>query len=149
MTEFDRLCEMFENIDPETYLSIIMERSVAVLQDLTVLSGDEAPSIFMDFIIASIAADGRLDENEYILVRPYIEALFNMEVSYEEAVRIFETAGLDKPKGMKDSVDRMVDVIGLFSREVKDDIIIICMMICAIDGVISEDEKDWIKQLID
>ena len=43
----------------------------------------------------------------------------------------------------------MVDLIGLFSEDIKADIIVVCMLICAIDGNISAKEKNWIKQLID
>ena len=42
----------------------------------------------------------------------------------------------------------MVDILGLLSDELKDDIVIICLMICAIDGKVSLKEKKWIKQLI-
>ena len=49
---------------------------------------------------------------------------------------------------MKKRVDEMVDLIGLFSDELKADIIIVIMLICAVDGKISLREKNWIKQLI-
>ena len=42
----------------------------------------------------------------------------------------------------------MVDILGELDDELKDDIVIVCMMICAIDGKISLKEKNWIKQLI-
>ena len=43
----------------------------------------------------------------------------------------------------------MVDVIGCFSDEMKTDIVIVAMLICAVDGKISFKEKNWIKKLID
>ena len=43
----------------------------------------------------------------------------------------------------------MVDLIGFFSEEMKADIIIVIMLICAVDGKISSKEKKWIKALID
>ena len=33
--------------------------------------------------------------------------------------------------------------------DAKEDIITVCLLICAIDGNISAKEKNWIKQLID
>ncbi len=46
-------------------------------------------------------------------------------------------------------MDRMVDVIGLVSPELKDDIVLVCLMVCAVDGKVSAKEKKWIKQLIE
>ena len=45
-------------------------------------------------------------------------------------------------------VDDMVDLIGCFSDEMKADIIVVAMLICAVDGKISQREKNWIKKLI-
>ncbi len=58
-------------------------------------------------------------------------------------------AGFDKPKDYKRTMDRMVDVIGLVSPELKDDIVLVCLMVCAVDGKVSAKEKKWIKQLIE
>ena len=42
----------------------------------------------------------------------------------------------------------MVDILGMVSVELKTDIILVCLMVCAIDGHVSRKEKKWIKQLI-
>ena len=49
---------------------------------------------------------------------------------------------------LKKSVDEMVDVLGLLSDDLKDDIITVCLLICAVDGKVSLRERNWIKQLI-
>ena len=41
-----------------------------------------------------------------------------------------------------------MDLVGSVSPEIKDDIVILTMVICAADGRISGKEKAWIKQLI-
>ena len=51
-------------------------------------------------------------------------------------------------KELKNMVDDMVDLIGCFSDEMKADIILVAMLICAVDGKISLKEKNWIKKLI-
>ena len=51
-------------------------------------------------------------------------------------------------KELKNMVDDMVDLIGCFSDEMKADIILVAMLICAVDGKISQREKNWIKKLI-
>lgn len=52
-------------------------------------------------------------------------------------------------KELKQYIDYIVDIFGLISDELKEDIITVCLLICAIDGNISAKEKNWIKQLID
>lgn len=49
---------------------------------------------------------------------------------------------------MKKVVDEMVDVLGILSDDLKNDIVLVCMLICAVDGKISLKEKSWIKQLL-
>lgn len=36
----------------------------------------------------------------------------------------------------------------MLSEELKENIIIVCLLICAVDGKVSPKEKTWIKQLV-
>ena len=72
---------------------------------------------------------------------------FGDSVNYEDckkAVRLLKPESVELKKAVKE----MVDIFGQLSEELKDDIIIICMLICAVDGKISLKEKLWIKSLI-
>lgn len=62
-------------------------------------------------------------------------------------VKSSQTSEARKPR-IKKAVKEMVDVFGQLSDELKEDIIIICMLICSIDGKISLKEKNWIKKLL-
>ena len=150
MSEFGKLCKAVEQMDPQTYSAVISEKSKNIIGALAAIteSGTDALTIYLNFILCSIAADGKLDEHEYLLIRPAMETLVGHELSYEEAKKLFSSMGLDKPGQYKKVIDMMVDVLGLVSPELKADIIIVCMLICAIDGKISRKEKRWIKQLI-
>lgn len=150
MEHFDALCSVLEEMDPQTYNELIHEKSVGILRALTDITSDgvDGMSIFTDFILCSISADGVLAEEEFILVQDAVEAFLGYEITYEEAKDLFVQAGLDHPDEYKRSVDMMVDVLGLVSKELKDDIILVCLMICAVDGVVSESEREWIAQLI-
>ena len=150
MFEFNKLCRAFEQMDPQTYNAVIAEKSVAIIAALTAITKDgmDGMKIYTNFILCSIAADGKLDEAEYQILKPAFEALAGKEVPYEDAVAIFNEAGLNRPGEYKKVVDEMVDILGMISLDLKRDIIIVCMMICAVDGKISRKEKKWIKQLI-
>ena len=149
MFEFSKMCKEVEQMDPEMYAAIIKEKSAGILAALTAItrSGTDGATIFINFILASVAADGKLDEHEYQLLRPSLENLVGHELSYEEAKQLFSSMGLDKPGQYKKVVDLMVDILGTVSLDLKRDIVIVCMLVCAIDGKISRKEKKWIKQL--
>ena len=83
-----------------------------------------------------------------MILKPAFEKLAGKEVSYEDAVAIFNAAGLDKAKDNRNVVDEMVDILGMISLDLKRDVIIVCLLVCAVDGKISRKEKKWIKQLM-
>ena len=150
MFEFNKLCKVVEEMDPQTYGAVIAQKSVAIIAALTAITKDgmDGMKIYTNFILCSIAADGKLDEAEYQILKPGFEALAGKEVPYEEAVAAFNAAGLNRPGEYKKVVDEMVDILGMISLDLKSDIVLVCMMICAVDGKISRKEKKWIKQLI-
>ena len=151
MTDFDTLCKQLEQMDSEKYAEIFTDISDDVIMELTALTADGKDGItaYMQFVLASVAADGVLSKPEYMLLKPWFDRMTDKDTTYEEAVEIFNGLGLDEPDAYKDIIDTMVDIIGLVSDEIKDDIILLCLLVCAIDGEITEKEKDWIKQLAD
>ena len=72
---------------------------------------------------------------------------FGDELTYEDCAAVFRKLKKDH-RELKKSVDEMADVLGLVSEDLKDDIILVCLAICAIDGKVSPSEKAWIKKLI-
>ncbi len=151
MSTFNDLCKLMESLDPATYNKVMLEKTADVLIGLKGITCDglDALAIYTDFVLCAVAADGKLAEEEFLLVKPVLDLIAEADVSYEEAKAIFKAAGLDKPKEYKAAMDKTVDLLGLVSPQLKDDIILICMLICAVDGKISSKEKRWIKKLIE
>ena len=149
MATFNELCKHLEDLDPETFNAVFNKKSTDVLTGLTALSdGNAAINAYLHFILASVAADGVLSENEFILLKPMFDSMDGADVSYDRAKEIFAEMGLDDPSAYKEVVDTMVDIIGIVSEEMKDDIVMLCLMTCAVDGEVSDKEKEWIKQLV-
>jgi len=149
MREFNKLCKQFEQLDVLSYTAILAEKSIKVLPALREAAGGklDGAAAFATFIMGAIAADGRLSEEEYTLCYPLLYAFFGDSVNYDDcksAARLLRSEGRE----LKKAVNDMVDIFGALSDELKDDIIIICMLICAVDGKISLKEKAWIKELI-
>ena len=149
MSDFDTLCKQLEQMDPTTFSDIFSKKSDDVIKSLVALTADGTDGVtaYLQFILASVAADGVLSKPEFLLLKPMFDKMAEKDVSYEEGVEIFKGLGLDKPEAYKNIIDTMVDIIGLVDEDMKDDIILLCLLVCAIDGEITKEEKDWIKQL--
>ena len=149
MSDFDTLCKQLEQMDSATFADIFSEKSDDVISALVALTADgkDGVTAYLQFILASVAADGVLSKPEYLLLKPMFDRMADKDTTYEEAVEIFNGLGLDKPEAYKDIIDTMVDIIGLVDEDMKDDIVLLCLLVCAIDGEVTKEEKDWIRQL--
>ena len=96
-----------------------------------------------------MAADGVLTEEEFRLVKPVLDRMLETDTDFGEALDYFHETGLDNPDGYKDTMDGIADMLGEVSPKLKDDLVLLCMMVCAVDGEISDEERDWIRQLIE
>ena len=126
-----------------------MDLGAKVKPALNVLADDpaEVNGMLAMFMMASVYADGKLDEAEYEMILPMLKAFFGDSLDYEttkQAVKAFKPEG----KQLMALVDDIVDMIGQLSEDLKDDLIMICLLICAVDGKVTAKEKKYIKQLI-
>ena len=151
MSNFDALCQVLEDMDNDTFNGIVNQKSADVIKALIGITEDSLSgvSVFADFILCAVAADGELTEKEYLFLKPSLDLILQRETTFEDAQRLFYDEGLDKPKDYKRAMDQMIDVIGRVSPELKDDIVLLCLMVCAVDGEVTEEEKDWIRNLIE
>lgn len=149
MSEFDKLCKEFEKIDPATYLAFLAAKSRDVLAGMAAVTGDLASAIesYVDIVLMAVASDGKLSKDEYALIAPGLSAAIGEPISYDDAKKIMNKSKLNS-RDNKAAVDALVDLVGSVSPEIKDDIVILTMIVCAADGKISGKEKAWIKQLI-
>lgn len=149
MKSFNELCKIAEELNPVEYAAVVTEKSLKILPALNNVTGSvgETAGLFASFLMASICADGKLDETEYTLMLPMLKLLFGNEFDYDAAkalARVFRPEGKELKKAVRD----IVGVLGQVDEELKDDIILVCLLICAVDGKITLREKNYIKQLI-
>lgn len=149
MKPFDALCAEFEQLDAANYGALLAQKSLHILPSLIALNDNHVYGVtmFATFIVGAMLADGRVSEEEYLLVEPLLRAFFKDSINYDDVKKSVKQLQRES-KLLKNSVDEMVDLLGTFSQELKNDIVLVCMMICAVDGKISFKEKQWIKQLI-
>lgn len=149
MKSFDELCKAFEAMDALTYTALLAEKSATVLPALALVTGNMASgaATLATFALGAVVADGKLSEEEFAFCRPMFAAFFGENVDFSTCRK---AAALLKPESreLKKCVNDLVDMLGQLSDELKEDVVLICMMLCAIDGKISLKEKRWLKQLV-
>jgi len=149
MKEFNDLCKLFEDLDTETYEELLAEKSARVIPVLSALSVDGASGLelFATFVMGAIASDNKITEEEYMLTYPLIKAFFGESTDYS-LVKEYVKNNRAGNRDLKNGVDQIIDALGTLSEDLKDELVTICLMICAVDGKVSLSEKRWIKQLI-
>lgn len=151
MTDFDEFCSKLEAMDKEQIIDAFNMLSKDVIKALMEVSQDGkfTVDVYIRCVLAAVAADGVLSEPEFEIMKPAFDLLTGKDLDYAGCVEAFNSLGFDDPSKMQESFDAMADIIGLVSPEIKDDLVFMSLMVCAIDGEITEDEKDWIKRLVE
>lgn len=149
MTEFDDLCREAEDIDFETRCAILKGKSQEILPLLSEKSedGESGADILSTFLFSAMAADGRLSSEEYDLLYPLLSSFLGEKINYTDAKKAVGAMRKENREIKKISED-MVGVLAEFSEDLRREIVLVIMMICAADGKISLSEKLWIKKLL-
>lgn len=149
MSEFDSFCDKIANLPLEQKEANINALTKDILPTLRVITEDDKTGIqiYINFLLAAMGADGKLSVEQYNLFKPLFDATAGAPTTYDDALHMFRTAGLDKQANYKDAVDLMVGVVGLASNDLKQSILMLCLMVCALDGSVTQKEKDWLAPL--
>ena len=149
MTEFDDLCREAEDIDFETRCAILKGKSQEILPLLSEKSedGESGADILSTFLFSAMAADGRLSSEEYDLLYPLLSSFLGEKINYTDAKKAVGSMRKENREMKKISED-MVGVLAEFSEDLRREIVLVIMMICAADGKISLSERLWIKKLL-
>ena len=149
MTEFDDLCREAEDIDFETRCAILKGKSQEILPLLSEKSedGESGADILSTFLFSAMAADGRLSSEEYDLLYPLLSSFLGDKINYTDAKKAVGAMRKENREMKKISED-MVGVLAEFSEDLRREIVLVIMMICAADGKISLSDKLWIKKLL-
>lgn len=151
MSNFDSLCDKIAALSYDEKKILLDTYTKKLLPVLAEISEDNqsAIEIYTNFLVCAVAADGKLAEEEFQLLKPMFDSMLEKDSTYDEAKVVFKVAGLDDSAEYKKVVDLMIDLFGLLSDELKYDLINVCLIVCAIDGEVSADEKEWILNLVD
>ena len=144
-----KMCRDIENLssfERKAQISLVM---ADLKEGLTEFFGNEenANTTIFQLLLASIAADGKLTVDEFVFIKPLFDSVSGGECTFDEAKAIFKDLAND-PEKLKNDTDVIVDAIGLIKSELKTKLVLLCLLICGIDGKVSTSEQLWIEQLI-
>ena len=149
MKDFNELCRSVEELSPLEYAAVLGRTSLKIMPAIRAFSEDgrTCAEVLEAFVIASVYADGKLDESEYLLMAPLLKAFFGEDFDFEDAKKLAKE-WRKEGRAVKKEVDYLVDFLGTLSEELKGDIIFACLLMCAVDGKVSLKEKSYIRQLM-
>lgn len=148
MFEFKKTCDAFEKLSFAEKSLIIAEKSVKIITRLYAYAPREVePSrALAGFIIGSAVADGKINEREYLLMYPSLVKIFGNEFDFT-SVKERLSKNVDVKRAVADYTEQMIEILDCVDDGLKDEVIILCLCVTAIDGKISLREKKYIKRL--
>lgn len=149
MFEFTKLCNAFEKMSALERGAVIAEKSVKVIAKLKLLDvpGVDPVETLATFIVGGVAADGKLDEREYLLIYPSLVKAFGEDFDFATVKAEFE-GDKQTHKEIRDYTCDLLTVLSLVDDSIREDVVALCLAVVTVDGKISLKERKYIKKLI-
>lgn len=149
MFEFTKLCKEFERMSALERGAVIAEKSVKVMAKLKLLDVQEIDPVetLATFIVGAVAADGKLDEREYLLIYPALVKAFGEDFDFATVKAVFE-ADKGVHKEIRDYTADLLTVLNLVDESFRDDVVVLCLAVVTVDNKITFKERKYIKKLI-
>ena len=149
MKSLNELCKEVELLDPLSYGTLLQKKSLEIVPKLIEINGSEEKTLqdLYVFILASIMADGKIAIEEYIPSSELLKSFFGPSFNFENAKKYLKGNKQERLE-LLDLADKIIDDYGKLSDELKVDLVIVCLLMCAVDGKVSQKEKNWLRKLI-
>lgn len=148
MFEFTKLCNSFENLNVVERGAILAEKSAKVLGKLKLMAvpGIDPVETLSGFIIGSVVADGRLNEQEYLLIYPALLKAFGDDFDFASVKSAF-AKDRDGRKAVRVYTESLLSLLADIDEDFREDIVTLCLCVVTVDGKISFREKNYIRRL--
>lgn len=148
MFEFKKLCDAYEELNTVEKGLLLTEKSVKIMAKLHCIQipGLDPEETLAGFIIGSVVSDGRVNEQEYLLIYPSLARAFGDSFDFTVIKNRFRIDA-DCRKALAAYTKQMLRILDILDDEMKNDIITLCLCVASIDGKISLKEKNYINQL--
>ncbi len=148
MFEFKKLCDAYEDMSAVERGLLLTKKSVSIMARLHNLSVPfiDPVEVLAGFIIGSVAADGRLNEKEYLMIYPALVSAFGDDFDFTSVKNSFKY-NKDGRKMISMYTEKMICILDILDDELKNDVITLCLCVVSVDGRVSLKEKNYIRRL--
>ncbi|MCQ2079452.1 MAG: TerB family tellurite resistance protein [archaeon] len=147
--DFETLCNNAVKMGYGAIAEAFHSRSEEVMLALDTLNDSEIDGMetYIRFLLASVAADGTLALEEYFLLRRMFDHILGKTTEYDDAVWFMMDNGLTDRSKYHGLIESMRNVLSRLDEPMRQKLVEISVLISAADGVITDDEKAWIRQI--
>ncbi|MGN1061857.1 MAG: hypothetical protein ACI4RO_01900 [Candidatus Scatosoma sp.] len=149
MFEFKKLCNEYEKLSVAARNALIVEKSAKILTRLRLLGADDIISpvkTLACFILSSVVSDGKINEQEYILIYPALIKAFGSDFDFSSVKAAVEKNQTLK-KAATDYAETLASLLAETDENFINDVIGLCLCVVSVDGKISLRERNYIKKL--
>ena len=139
---------MYEGMD-DSLLGLAMNGVVrkAVSGLARVAGAENASSIYLTLLISSISIDGEISEAEYELVRDIFSEMVGKDVTIEELRASLAASDLGDICAIRNTTANLIRSLGVADPGVRDDVLELMAMFCAMDHKVTPAECNWLSEL--
>ena len=148
MFELSKLCKEFEALTVLERGVIMTGKSAEIFAKLRKLNvpGVDPVQTLAGFILGSVVADGRVNEQEYLLIYPALIHTFGDDFDFESIKQSFKD-DRDGRNAVKEYTQEMLSLISLADESLIEDVVMMCLCVVSVDGKISPREQRYIRKL--
>lgn len=148
MFEFKKLCDAYEELSSIERGLLLTEKAALIMTRLNGLSihGMDAVTVLAGFVIGSVAADGKINEKEYLIIYPSLVHAFGEDFDFATVKKSFSKDNEGR-KMITEYTEDLIHILDMLDDELKDLIITLCLCILSVDGHVSLREKNYIRKL--
>lgn len=148
MFEFAKVCREYEKLSTLERTALLTGKSVKILAKLNDLDLPAVDSVhtLAGFILGAIVADGKVNEQEYLLMYPALLTVFGDGFDFESVKESFRQ-DRDGRKAIGQYNEELLSLLVLADESLREDIIMLCLCVVSVDGKISVSEKRYIRKL--
>ena len=149
MFEFTKICNEFEKMSALERKFLLTEKSVVILKKLSDLGVDGVDPVetLAAFILGSVCSDGKVNEQEYLLIYPALQKVFGDRVDFN-AIKLALSADKAGHKAVKDYSVELMKVLNKADESLFEDVVALCLCVTSLDGKVTLKEKNYIKRLV-
>lgn len=149
MFEFTKLCNEYEKLSVAARNALLIRNSSKILSRLRLLQADgvfNPVETLACFILSSIVSDGKINEQEYILMYPALIKAFGADFDFS-SVKAAVAKNQALKKQATDYSKTLASLLARTDENFINDVVGLCLCVVSIDGKISLQERNYVKKL--